>query len=86
MNYSRCFLLAIFLFFLAGCTAINLQEFSLETPAQILTYAGAPSVYDQRPRFREVFCGLINENSEAQKRQIKCEDYLWYLHDEKQGA
>jgi pimeloyl-ACP methyl ester carboxylesterase len=28
---------------------------------------------------------LINENSEAQRRQIRCEDYLWRLNDEKQG-
>ena len=87
MNFSRCFLLVIFqIFILAGCFAVNLQEFSLETPAQILTYPGAPPISDQRPRFRDLFCGLINENSEAQKRQIKCEDYLWRLHDEKQDV
>jgi len=86
MNYSRCFLLAVFqIFILAGCAAVSPQEFSLETPAQILTYAGAPPISDQRPRFREIFCGLISENSAAQERQIKCEDFLWRLSDEKQG-
>lgn len=67
-----------------GC-APTLLKFEVDTPAQILTYAGAPQIYDQRLRFREIFCGLINENSEAQKRQIRCEDYLWRLNDEKQG-
>jgi pimeloyl-ACP methyl ester carboxylesterase len=87
INFSHCFLPGVLqIFILAGCVAVNLQEFSLETPAQILTYPAAPPMTDQRPRFREIFCGLINENSEAQKRQIECEDYLWYLHDEKQGA
>jgi pimeloyl-ACP methyl ester carboxylesterase len=28
---------------------------------------------------------LINENSEAQHRRIKCEDYLWRLNDDQQG-
>jgi len=28
---------------------------------------------------------LINKNSEAQRRQIKCEDYLWRLNDEKES-
>jgi hypothetical protein len=69
---------------ICGCTP-TLLKFDVDTPAQTLTYAGAPPIYDQRPRFREIFCGLINENSEAQHRQIKCENYLWRLNDEKQG-
>jgi hypothetical protein len=67
-----------------GCTP-TLLKFDVDTPAQTLTYAGAPPITDQRPRFREIFCGLINENSEAQHRKIKCENYLWRLNDEKQG-
>ncbi len=69
---------------ICGCTP-TLLKFDVDTPAQTLTYAGAPPIYDQRPRFREIFCGLINENSEAQHRRIKCEDYLWGLNDEQQG-
>ena len=75
-------LAAFQIFILLGCSAVNLQEFSLETPPQILTYPGAPPISDQRPRFREIFCGLIDENSAAQERQIKCEDFLWRLNDE----
>ena len=66
-----------------GCTTA-LLKFDIDTPAQTLTYAGAPPIYDHRPRFREIYCGLINNNSEAQRRQIKCEDYLWRLNDEQQ--
>ena len=69
---------------ICGCTP-TLLKFDVDIPAQTLTYAGAPPIPDQRPRFREIFCGLINESSEAQQRQIKCEDYLWRLNDEKQG-
>jgi hypothetical protein len=61
---------------ICGCTP-TLLKFDVDTPAQTLTYAGAPPISDQRLRFREIFCGLINKNSEAQRRQIKCEDYLW---------
>jgi hypothetical protein len=60
-----------------------LLKFDLDIPAQTLTYAGAPPIHDQRLRFREIFCELINESSEAQHRKIKCENYLWRLNDEK---
>ena len=70
---------------LCGCTR-TLLKFDIDTPAQTMTYAGAPPISDQRPRFREIFCGLVSENSEAQRRQIKCEDYLWRLNDEQQGG
>ena len=69
---------------ICGC-APSLLKFDVNTPAQTLTYAGSPQIDDQRPRFREIFCGLINESSEAQQRLIQCEDYLWRLNDEKQG-
>ena len=69
---------------ICGCTP-TLLKFDVDTPAQTLTYAGAPPISDQRPRFREIFCGLINEDFEAQRRQINCEGYLWRLNDEQQG-
>jgi hypothetical protein len=78
------FLVLLNIVSICGCTP-TLLKFDVDTPAQTLTYAGAPPIYDQRPRFREIFCGLINENSEAQHRRIKCEDYLWRLNDDQQG-
>ena len=69
---------------ICGCTPA-LLKFDIDTPAQTLSYASAPSIDDQRSRFREIFCGLINQSSEAQRRRIQCEDYLWRLNDEKQG-
>ena len=69
---------------ICGCTP-TLLKFDIDTPAQTLAYAGSPQIDDQRPRFREIFCGLINQSSEAQQRRIQCEDYLWRLNDEKQG-
>ena len=81
-----CFILLV-LFSIAGicsCTSA-LLEFNADDPAQALTYIGAPPISDQRPRFREIFCMLVNESSEAQERQIHCDDYLWRLNDETQG-
>ena len=70
---------------ICSCTSA-LLKFDVDTPAQILTYAGAPPIDDQRPRFREIFCRLINGNLNAKQRQIKCEDYLWRLNDEQPGG
>ena len=87
MYFIHCLLPVAFLIILfLGCSTANLQEFSLKTPAQILNPVGMPSVEDGRARFREIFCGLINKNPEAQQRQIKCENYLWRLNDEKPGG
>jgi hypothetical protein len=61
-------------------------KFNNDVPAQTLSYIGYPPISDQRSRFREIFCMLVNESSEAHERQIRCEDYLWRLMYEKQGT
>ena len=81
---SFIFFILINIFNIWAC-APALLKFDVDTPAQTLTYLGEPPISDERPQFREIFCGLINENSAAQHRQIKCEDYLWRLNDEKRG-
>ena len=84
MFFSRCFLLIVFqIIILLGCAAANLQEFSLETPAQILNPVGMPSVKDGRTRFREIFCKLLSEAPEYQDKAGNCENYLTRLSDER---
>ena len=62
MFFSRYFFLVIFqIIIFLGCSAANLQEFSFETPAQILNPIGMPAVKDGRARFREIFCKLLSE-------------------------
>jgi len=87
MFFSRYFFLVIsqIIIFL-GCSAANLQEFSLETPAQILNPVGMPSVYDGRARFREIFCKLLSESPEYQDKAGHCENYLTRLSDEHMPA
>jgi hypothetical protein len=79
---SFIFLIVYITFNIWGC-APALLKFDVDTPAQTLTYLGSPPISDERPRFREIFCELINKNSTAQSRKIKCEDYLWQLSDDK---
>jgi hypothetical protein len=87
MFFSRCFLLIIFqIIILLGCSAANLQEFSLETPAQILNPVGMPSVKDGRTRFREIFCKLLSEAPEYRDKAGNCENYLTRLSDERMSA
>jgi len=87
MFFSRCFLLLISLIIiLLGCSAANLQGFSLETPAQILNPVGMPSVKDGRTRFREIFCKLLSEAPEYRDKAGRCENYLTRLSDERMSA
>ena len=62
MFFSRYFFIVIFqIFIFLGCSAANLQEFSLETPAQILNPVEMPPVKDGRAHFREIFCKLLSK-------------------------
>jgi len=84
MFFSRYFFLVIFLIIiLFGCSAANLQEFSLETPAQILNPLGMPPVKDGRARFREIFCKLLSEAPEYRDKAGHCDNYLTRLSDER---
>jgi len=83
MFFSRCFFLVIFqILILLGCSAANLQEFSFETPAQILNPVGMPSVKDGRARFREIFCKLLSDAPKYPDKAGNCENYLTRLSDE----
>ena len=63
-----------------------MQEFSLETPAQILNPVEMPPVKDGRTRFREIFCKLLSEAPEYQDKAGNCENYLTRLSDERMPA
>ena len=84
MFFSRYFFLIIFkIIILFGCSAANLQEFNLETPAQILNPLGMPSVKDGRTRFREIFCKLLSEAPGYRDKPGHCENYLTRLSDDR---
>jgi hypothetical protein len=83
----------VFRFFIAGvlllgvsACQIDLMKFNADIPAQTLTYAGAPSISDERARFRDIFCQLMEGDSAARKKHLNCEDYLWRLSDEQKSG
>jgi len=87
MFFFRWLLLLISLIIsLSGCSAVNLQEFSLETPAQILNLVEMPTVKDSRARFREIFCKLLSDAPKYPDKAGHCENYLTRLSDDRMPA
>lgn len=68
--------------FAGGC-APNLMSFSEDSPAQVLSYPGAPAVRDGRARFRQMVCALAEQRLSAEGARVDCEKLLWHLDDEK---
>ena len=66
---------------LAGC-ASPLLEYDLEGGAAALLPLGAASIQDGRPRFRQVFCGVLARDGLIGKGGSECEHYLLRLGDE----
>jgi len=51
-------------------------------PAAIIRTVGSPSVIDGRARFREIFCQLLEAESDDQSPVGECEEFLLQLNDE----
>jgi hypothetical protein len=75
--------LVVCVVWLHGCRLV-LIPFDEHAPAQVLTYIGAPPVYDARPRFRAIFCELLNRARHRLGLTVACDDWLWRLDDEPQ--
>jgi hypothetical protein len=73
--------LAALFVFSHGCGPA-LIPFENNVPAQALSYIGAPPVYDDRMRFRGIFCELLKDNRQRLDLKVGCDDYLWRLNDE----
>ena len=77
------FYLVAFMAIMTGACSLKLQKFDTETPAQILSIVGSPPVLDGRPRFRQIFCSLLEEVPEASSETQNCVSFIWRLSDEK---
>jgi len=77
------FCLVAFIAMMTGACSLQLQKFDTQTPAQILTPVDSPPVLDGRPRFRQIFCALLEELPEAVPGIQNCESLIWRLADEK---
>lgn len=79
---SLVFCLVAFISMMTGACSLQLQKFDTQTPAQILSPIGSPPVMDGRPRFRQIFCDLLEEEPEASSDIQTCASLLWRLADE----
>jgi hypothetical protein len=76
------FYLVVFIAIMTGACSLQLQKFDIQTPAQILSTVGSPPVLDGRPRFRQIFCALLDEAPEATSEIQNCTSLIWRLADE----
>ena len=80
--YSRILILLLCALVLAAGCVPNLMSLSEDSPAQILSYPGAPPAIDGRPRFRQMVCALAEQLSSGGNSRLDCQNLLWRLADE----
>jgi hypothetical protein len=61
---------------LAGCAGEPLQPFTTETPPLILAPAAQAGVHDQRGRFREIYCAVLQARAAEVPDHRPCDDAL----------
>jgi len=71
---------------LAGCTAPPLVPFSLDTPPLVLVPATQAGLEDQRGRFREIFCAVLQARAAEVPDHRDCKDALTRLGTEPAGT
>jgi hypothetical protein len=80
------FYLVVFIAVMTGACSLKLQKFDVETPAQVLSVVGSSPVIDGRPRFRQIFCALLEEAPETSPEKQNCASLIWRLADESINA
>jgi hypothetical protein len=71
---------------LAGCTSSPLQPFSTDTPPLILVPAAQAGVQDQRGRFREIYCAVLQARAAEVPDHRSCDEALTRLGTEPAGT
>jgi hypothetical protein len=71
---------------LAGCTSSPLQPFSTDTPPLILVPAAQAGVQDQRGRFREIYCAVLQARAAEVPDHRPCDEALTRLGTEPAGT
>jgi hypothetical protein len=71
---------------LAGCAGSPLQPFSTDTPPLVLTPAAQAGVQDQRGRFREIYCAVLQARADELPDIRPCNDALTRLGTEPAGT
>ncbi len=78
----RRLLVPMLILCLAGCESLTSQDYSLETPAQILSVLAAPAIRDGRARFRQIFQDLIANDPNFETYSEATQEFLLRLSDE----
>ena len=71
---------------LAGCTSPPLLPFETQGPPLVLVPAAQAGVVDQRARFREIFCAVLEARKEQVEDYRPCDDALTRLDGEASGG
>lgn len=77
---TRLTLLALIV--LSACTSSPLQPFSTDTPPLVLVPIEQAGGVDQRARFREIYCAVLQAGGDALPDQRPCDDALTRLGSE----
>ncbi len=70
---------------LSGCASRPLQTFTADTTPMMLVPVSAAGVTDERARFREIFCAVLDERHAVLPDHVPCEQALTTLVDEPDG-
>ena len=81
-NKHLTFFLVAFIAVMTAACSLKLQTFDVETPAQILSTVESPPVMDGRPRFRQIFCTLLEDAIGTSSETRNCASLFWRLADE----
>lgn len=65
-----------------GCATQSILTYESESPAMVLSTAGAAGISDGRARFREIFCERFRAIGPPENGKPYCGDYLHRLVDE----
>lgn len=71
---------------LAACGSAPLQPFTTDTPPLILVPAAQAGVVDQRGRFREIYCAVLQARGDSLPDHRPCDDALTRLGTEPAGT
>ena len=79
---TRLLTVILFSAMLAACASKPLVPYTTDTPPLVLLPASEAGVRDERGRFREITCAVLEEHGKALPHYRPCEEALTRLGDE----
>ena len=73
-------------FMVSACSTTPLSPYSVDTPPLVLLPASQAGIEDQRGRFREVFCAVLEEHGTTLPDYRSCDDALTRVGLEPEGT